>query len=369
MSKDELEKELKVLEEENHKLAESNEKLNERLIELYTLYSVAKTLSLSLDIKDIFENTISLIGETLKLDEYCLMMVEEGSGKLTIRASHGMSEDIIANVNVSVGEGISGKAARTGEIIVIKDISSEKDFFYYQGSNLKGGSFLGVPLKLKSGEVIGVINAHKPKPNQFTESDVRLFKAVAEQVSISLDNALTYQRTRELTNRDDLTSLYNRRYFFERFDKEVERADRYERVLSVLMLDIDHFKNYNDTFGHLKGDDLLVELSHILEHNMRKADVIARYGGEEFLVLLPETDKEAAVVAAEKIRTAVEKHDFHGNNAGMEPGKITITIGVSSMPGDATDALELLDRADRALYYGKAQGRNQVCTELPESGR
>jgi diguanylate cyclase (GGDEF)-like protein len=368
MGQDMTGNELEEIKKENSRLYESNQKLNERLIELYTLYSITRSLSLTLDIKEIFERTISLIHESLKVDEYCLMMIDEGTERLTIRAHHGMSDAILNNVNVSVGEGVSGRVAATGEPLLIQDISREDGFFYYPGSGINEGSFLGVPLKLKDQTVIGVLNAHKPEPNQFSEGDLRLFSAVAEHVSISLENAIAFQRTRELTNRDELTNLYNRRYFFERFDKEVERAKRYERTLSVMMIDIDHFKNYNDSFGHLKGDELLIQLSRLLEKNMRKADVIARYGGEEFLVMLPETDREAARVVAEKIRKVVEQHNFHHDRGELGPGSITITIGISSMPEDAEDALELLDRADKALYFGKAQGRNRVCAELPEGG-
>ncbi len=365
MAGDDIKKEMKALKQDNYQLAQANQKLNERLIELYTLYSITKTLSLTLDIREIFEKTIDLIGDTLKMDEYCLMMIDEGTSKLTIRAHHGMSDAILNNINVTVGNGVSGRVADTGRAILIQDISRENNFFYYEGSNITKGSFLGVPLKLSDGTVLGVLNAHKPVPNQFSDDDLKLFEAVAEQVSISLQNAIAYQKTRELTNRDELTNLYNRRYFFERFDKEVERAKRYERLLSVMLIDIDHFKNFNDTFGHLKGDNLLVQLSRLLEKNMRKADVIARYGGEEFLVMLPETDRGAAMVVAEKIRKVVEEYDFHKDKADLGPGKITLTIGISSMPEDARDALDLLDRADKAMYYGKAQGRNRTCAEVP----
>ena len=149
MAKDSMKKKLEALSEENLQLADANQKLNERLIELYTLYSIAKSLSLTLDIKEIFEKTISMIGESLKVDEYCLMMIDEGNDRLTIRAHHGMSDDILNNVNVSVGEGVSGKVAATGKSLLVQDISKEKNFFYYRGSNIKKGSFLGVPLKLQ----------------------------------------------------------------------------------------------------------------------------------------------------------------------------------------------------------------------------
>jgi len=363
------EEELKTLREEKALLAEANQRLNERVLELYTLYNISKTLALSLEVGELFDRVMSIIGESLRVDEYCLMLLDEPSRQLVIRACHGLPESLIVNANVSVGAGVSGKVAQTGAPIHLPDISVVKDFFYYPGSNITQGSFLGVPLKLHNGKLIGVLNAHKPEPRAFSENDLRLFTAVAEHVAISIENALAFQQTKELSNRDELTNLYNRRYFFERFEKEVERAKRYERILSVIMIDIDHFKNYNDSFGHLMGDGLLKKLARLLENCLRKADVIARYGGEEFFVLLPETDKEQALQAAEKLRLSVDEFDFHADRPELKPGKITITLGISSLPRDALDALSLLDLADKALYFGKAQGRNRVSAEVPEEKR
>jgi diguanylate cyclase (GGDEF)-like protein len=361
--------ELKRLQEEKAQLAEANQRLHEEVLELYTLYNISKSLALSLDVGELFDRLMKIIGESLRVDEYCLMLLDEPSNQLIIRASHGMPENLLVNANVTVGVGVSGKVAQTGQPIHLPDISEIKDFFYYAGSNITQGSFLGVPLKLNNGRLIGVLNAHKPEPHGFSPGDVRLFTQVAEHVAVSVENALIYQQTKELSNRDELTGLYNRRYFFERFEKEVERAKRYERILSVIMLDIDHFKNYNDSFGHLRGDTLLKKLACLFEKCLRKADVIARYGGEEFFVLLPETDKEQACRAAEKLRSAVEENDFHADRPELKPGKITITLGVASLPRDALEALSLLDLADKALYFGKAQGRNRVSAEVPEEKR
>jgi diguanylate cyclase (GGDEF)-like protein len=132
------------------------------------------------------------------------------------------------------------------------------------------------------------------------------------------------------------------------------------------MIDIDHFKNYNDTYGHIQGDDLLRQMALALDKNLRKVDIIARYGGEEFLVLLPETDKRSAQRVGEKVRKAVEKQDFHAKCPKLGPGKVSVTIGVSCFPTDSENSFELLDTADKAMYYGKAQGRNRVCAEIPE---
>lgn len=360
---------VKSLQTELEQLREANRRLNEQVFELYTLYNISRKLAWSLELDDLFDRVMGVIGESLKVDEYCLMLIDEPSGQLVIRASHGMREDLIVNANVSVGVGVSGKVAQSGELVHLPDIRQIKDFFYYPGSNITQGSFLGVPLKLRGGKVIGVLNAHKPSPHAFVDSDIRFFSAVAEHVAVAIEHALVYQQTKELSNRDELTNLYNRRYFFERLEKEVERAKRYERILSLIMIDIDHFKNYNDSFGHLMGDALLKKLAQLMEHNLRKADVLARYGGEEFFILLPETDKEQARQVAEKLRRSVEEYDFHAERPELKPGRITLTLGLASLPRDGLDALSLLDLADKALYFGKAQGRNRVSDEVPVEKR
>jgi len=363
--RDRLKRENKRLTEEIFRLEDANRKLNERMIELYILYQLTRQLSLTLNLNELFERAMNLIQDVLHLDEYSIMLLNEESGFLEIRASRGLSDEVITKARVKPGEGLSGKVAALGRPVVVADMASCDEYIYYPGSGRRKGSYLGVPLLSKDGRVLGVLNFHNPEPGSFSERDLKLFQAAAEQVSISLDNALTFQMTKELTNRDELTKLYNRRYFFERLEKEVERAKRYNRKLSLLMIDIDHFKNYNDTFGHLRGDEVLRKLAMSLENNLRKVDVIARYGGEEFLALLPETNKTSAKRVGEKLRKAIEKTDFHLGEGKLGPGRVTITIGISAYPEDCQDAFELLDLADKAMYYGKAQGRNRVCAELP----
>lgn len=365
-SEKQLEDELGALKTEHDKLLDTNQNLNERVLELYTLYNVSRTLSTSLQMTELFELAMNVIGESLSLDQYCLMLLDQDSQKLQIRASHGMPDEIVANGVVSVNEGVSGRVASNGEPVLIQDLSQEKDFFYFKDSGMKKGSYLGVPLSSPDGKVIGVLNAHKPEPDGFDQSDLKLFQAVAEHVAIAINNAMTFQQTQELTKRDELTGLHNRRYFFERFEREVYRAERYERSLSLLMVDIDHFKNFNDKYGHLQGDQALKKFSRVFEESLRKADVVARYGGEEFLVMLPETEKKAAALVAEKLRESVESVDFNEDEPRLGSAGLTITIGVASLPRDTEEALVLLDLADKALYFGKAQGRNQVCTRVPD---
>ncbi len=361
----ELQEEIQGLREEYDKLLEANQVLNERIIEVYTLYNVSRTLSMSLQLNELLDLVMSLIGKSLNINRFSLMLLDEQTRKLSIRAAHGLADEILFHGEFDPEAGLSGKAFSKGEPVIVEDLSKTNDFIYFQGSGLDKGSYLGVPLKRPAGTVIGVLNAHKSSSGAFKDSDLRLFKAVSEHVAVAIDHALAFQQTQELMSRDELTNLYNRRYFFERFEREVYRAERYGRRLSVLMIDIDHFKNYNDTYGHLRGDQALRRMARLLEANLRRADIIARYGGEEFLVLLPETEKDDAVKVCEKLRSEVEKIDFNDDAPRLDKAGMTITLGVASMPDDSEEAIELIDLADKALYYGKAQGRNRVCCEVP----
>ncbi|MDP2808071.1 MAG: GGDEF domain-containing protein, partial [bacterium] len=158
---------------------------------------------------------------------------------------------------------------------------------------------------------------------------------------------------------DYLTGIYNRMYLFEKLTEELNRSTRYQRKLSLLMLDVDHFKNYNDVHGHQQGDYLLKELAQLLTRSIRQADFAARYGGEEFVVVAPETGTEQAVKLAEKIKTAIEEYPFKLKDS-QPNGRITVSIGVVEFPEGGSNADELVGKADVALYLAKDTGRNKV---------
>ncbi len=166
-------------------------------------------------------------------------------------------------------------------------------------------------------------------------------------------------RLTNLATKDALTGLFNRRYFLEALALEFSRAQRHGRVFSVLFIDLDHFKHYNDTFGHPAGDDLLKGLAELINKNSRSTTTVARYGGEEFIILAPETPKAGARVFAERLRKSVEEHPFQGKES--EPaGRVTMSIGVSTYPEDGPDCETLISRADQAMYQAKENGRNRV---------
>ena len=180
----------------------------------------------------------------------------------------------------------------------------------------------------------------------------------ASVLDIRIKRAIEYAQTKRLANTDGLTGLYNRRSFQERLQQEVDRANRYYRPLSLIMIDIDHFKTYNDTYGHLQGDDILVEVARTLQKLSRTSDIVARYGGEEFALILPETDSASAEVLGKRLQEHIESHTFPGEE--QLPGHVlTISVGIASYtPPDTKEAL--LEAADMALYQAKREGRNRV---------
>ena len=215
-----------------------------------------------------------------------------------------------------------------------------------------------VPLNIYN-ECIGYLFFFAVMQNTFTQESENIIHLLAHDFSMVIKLMLLYDETKELSITDGLTGLYNKRYFLEVFDKEIERGRRSNSALSLIVMDIDHFKLINDTYGHLQGDSVLKEVASIIKENIRKIDFPARYGGEEFATILPNTNIENAVNIAEKIRKLMESHNF---KAEKEPLKVTISMGVAKLSDNVNDKLELIKMADDALYDAKKSGRNRVCT-------
>ena len=184
------------------------------------------------------------------------------------------------------------------------------------------------------------------------------FQILAQQFLSGLKRVLLYQKVQELSITDGLTQIFNRRYFIERFNEEIKRSKKFRLKFSFLMLDIDHFKNYNDRYGHLTGDAILLEVTRAVKENIRQIDFMGRYGGEEFSLILAETNKEQARFAAERIRQAIESRQITVYDENL---KVTVSIGLVTFPDYAGNTQELIDRADEALYLAKQAGRNRIC--------
>jgi diguanylate cyclase (GGDEF)-like protein len=207
------------------------------------------------------------------------------------------------------------------------------------------------------GRVTGLIVVAN-KPRWLTHEDARLLSVFANHTSIAITNLSFYQEIQQLAVRDGLTGLHNYRYFRQQIDRIVQQARRYGSPLSMLMIDLDNFKTYNDSYGHLRGDMILKEIAALLLAHTRASDLVARYGGEEFAVLLPETGEEHAHSVGEKIRQVIEEHPF-ALAAGELPKSLTISVGVASSSAEPS-ADSLIQKADVALYRAKEAGKNRV---------
>jgi diguanylate cyclase (GGDEF)-like protein len=205
------------------------------------------------------------------------------------------------------------------------------------------------------GEKLGILAVESSAVGAFQPEDLPTLESVADMCAAAIQNARYIERAKELAYLDGLTGIFNRRFFEMRITEELERANRYTTQLSVIMLDIDHFKRLNDEFGHLLGDEVLRQVSTIFRQQVRKGDVVCRFGGEEFALLLPQTSGEQAQEAAEKLRRLVENWNFPG-----VPRPVTISAGIACYPENGRTRDQIVSSADAALYSAKQTGRNRV---------
>jgi len=250
-------------------------------------------------------------------------------------------------------------AVRRGRLYHVADSASEPNCRHFSGS--PPDSYVCAPLAAQN-EVIGVMHLQRSGvPGQrwlCKDEELFLINGASEYVGLAVANLGLREKLREQATRDKLTGLYNRHYVEEWFGLELLRAQRHDRPIAAIMLDIDHFKRFNDSFGHEAGDLVLRELAGVLRRLARQSDVASRYGGEEFLVLLPECPFDAALRKAEQLREEAAKLKLEHNDRAL--GSVTVSIGVAAFPDHAQEAKALLRCADEALYDAKAAGRNRV---------
>jgi diguanylate cyclase (GGDEF)-like protein len=261
------------------------------------------------------------------------------------------------------GEGMSGHVIASGNSLIIHDMLVEEQKarqkgleFIHFGSPDVVRSILAVPMRL-GGEIIGAISTQSYQPNVYNEEDLTLLEMLASYAAIALENSRLFKKIQRLAITDSLTDVYNRRHLFVLGQREFNRARRFKRPLSVIFIDIDHFKEINDRYGHRVGDQVLTLITHTIQEQIRDIDVMGRYGGEEFLLFIPEVELEATRHIAERIRASVEqslsKSAFSGH-------PVTISLGVVSLTEDVPTLSSLVARADAAMYDAKRSGRNRV---------
>jgi diguanylate cyclase (GGDEF)-like protein/PAS domain S-box-containing protein len=329
----------------------------EHLTRMTTLQSVTETVNSTLELDNIFKTVVQLLKETYGYT-YVSIYLLEGSA-LQLGAQAGYPEELII-FEIPISSGITGRAVRTRQTQFIPNVRADPTFLI---ASYEVESEICVPL-LKNDNVLGVLNIESSSSRPLTERDVNLLTSFASPVAMSIENARLHAKATSLALTDGMTGLFNRRAFDQFLETELVRAKRYGHPLSLIFIDMDSFKEYNDTFGHPAGDERLKATASILREKMRDPDVAARYGGEEFAIILPHTSKEGAMSMAERLRGAAE---------GFAPGEprerayipgYTISLGVATFPYDGNTTSALLLAADNAELTAKRLGKNRVCAAV-----
>jgi diguanylate cyclase (GGDEF)-like protein len=309
-----------------------NEQLARRVGELQAVAEITEVIHSSLDFDEVGALVLEIISKVIDFPALAIFVLDKEKSETLFSASVGVPHDESMRAGGTLG---LGEIEAHLTCLRVFDHGSTMVLFCSTAENMEG----------------------------LTEDDRIVIYALASELVVAVENSRLYKLTRRLAVTDELTGMSNYRYMQQRLDDEVSRAKRYGKHLSLLMMDADDFKGYNDRYGHIAGDMALAEFGSVLASIVREVDVVARYGGEEFAIVLPETDAAGAYVVAEKIREAIASHVFSDSD-GVRCCTLTVSIGVATYPTYAFDKEALLREADDALYRAKNGGRDRVCTPL-----
>lgn len=335
-----------------------------------TLYKLSQVISSNIRSEEIYPAIHEATSELMETEFFSISLVNEKSGLIEDAYMVDRGEPISLSSR-PLGQGLFGRVLESGKSILFNTFSDE--MISETGAVVIGDpeedeisqSVLVVPLKIGS-RLVGVVSAQSYKPYAYTDTDVELLELLGANVAIAVENARLFSEVQELAVTDPVTGLFNRRKLIELAETEFNRAVRYQRDLSAMMLDCDAFKRVNDTYGHTVGDQVLKQLGEISLASIRKADILARYGGDEFMVILPETDLEAAIKVGMRLCEDVAATPFE-TNAG--PLHFSISVGVAGLEKSIKNLAQLLDRADFASYISKDSGGNRVTRWTPYLAR
>lgn len=325
-----------------------------------TLRKAGTVVTETLQTEEVVARILDQLAKVVPYDTASIQMLDGNEVKIV--GGHGWgTEKRIVGVRYPVpGNNPNTVVIQTGKSYFVPDVSKKYATFNNPfGDHIR--SWLGIPL-IVQGRIIGLLAIHSSKPDHFKKEDIELATAFADQVAVNLENTRLFEEAQGLALIDSLTGLYNRRGLFELGKVEFARATRSDRPFSGIMIDLDHFKDVNDTYGHPIGDQVLCEVARRVKRCIREIDFVGRYGGEEIIILLPETNMNAALHVAERLRIAI------GNRPILAEGgtelSITASLGVANRDDNTTTLETLIARADQAMYIAKHKGRNRVAKSV-----
>ncbi len=341
------------LKEVNLQLEDSNKKLTSSIAEFFTLQQISQAISSIFDMNELLQFVNDIIIGVMGVSTSNIALYGSGSDRLKVQVSNIYNKKERAILTDNINTPYLKDAVDKGSTI-LNNMVNPDDFDFTRGRNIR--SLLCVPFLVK-GKSHGCVLIEHTIPEAFDEDNVRLLEIITQQISIAIDNARLYEQLQEFANTDGLTQIYNRVFFQNRLQHELEQARQLGYEVSVILYDIDNFKRFNDTYGHLFGDIVLKTLAKLVKESIRKDDIVARFGGEEFIVLLPHTGKELACEKAEELRKKISELTIRDQSI---EASVTVSMGVSTFPTLAQTELTLINSADEALYVAKKSGKNCV---------
>ncbi|MGI5860251.1 MAG: diguanylate cyclase [Tepidanaerobacteraceae bacterium] len=330
--------------------------------ELAALYDMAVTITSTLDIEMVMDIVLNSVQSIAPWDTACLYVYQ--NGWLVPAIFEGFGKGDFKESKIKPGEQMAGCSIFKNNGVIINNCHKDQELKESTICPTGTKSILAVPL-INNKELIGGIALTSKKNNIYTKKHLTLLSILASQAAVALSNAYLFDKTTQMAVTDGLTGLYNHTYLYSELERQMKNVNNTGGIFSLVIIDVDHFKVYNDMYGHIIGDIILKNLADVLKKNVRDKDTIGRYGGEEFAIILPGIPPFEAVGIAERIRRVVEKTALATvNNEKMV--FITISAGVASYPTDAASVEDLINKADKAMLFGaKQKGRNKVVMFRP----
>jgi len=328
--------------------------------EVAVFHELGKALTSSLQLDQVLRTIMAKIDEFLRPDTWSLLLVDEEKHELYFELAVGKNTQLLKDIRIKMGQGIAGWVAENEKALIVPDVSKDTRFFSQvdEKTKMETHSIVAVPVRYRD-HCLGVIELiNCVGADGFHERDLALLEALADFAAIALENARHVKRIHELTITDDCTALYNARHMNFILETEIYRSQRYGYEFSLVFLDLDHFKNVNDTHGHLVGSRLLAEIGQMLRGNCRLIDFAFRYGGDEFVIVLPQASKDNAAIVARRLHKLIRETVWlREDNLDIH---ITASLGVAAYPTDAKTKIDLLHLADEAMYNVKNSTRDAV---------
>ena len=341
------------LKDSNLKLEDTNTKLTSSIAEFYTLQQISEAIGSIIDIGELLKFVNDVIIGVMGVNFSTIVLLDQKKNKLKVQFTNILNKEDLAllsdNINCSFLVNILENGKPILDNTVIPD---EYDFIQTRSI----GSFICIPLSSKSRKFGLVLIEHK-NMNTFNDENLRLVTTICKTVSMAIENAELYANMQELATIDGLTNVYNRVYFNSKFESEFNLAKESGYNLTLVILDIDFFKKFNDTYGHLFGDIVLKSVAQTIKNNLRATDTVARFGGEEFVIILPHTTAQEAFEKVESLRRKIANNVVTDS---LVSASVTASFGIASFPETSNSLTELIKDADDALYKAKDSGRNCI---------